>query len=83
MVYLAELFPNAKFIFMLRDGRASAHSGWFRILQCVCNRKRGCVVRMVVDSILPHAEFGPNDHRKDAPLFMNASPNNQQCENHF
>ena len=22
---------------------------------------------MVVDSILPHAEFGPNDHRKDAP----------------
>lgn len=29
MVYLSELFPNAKFIFMLRDGRASAHSGWF------------------------------------------------------
>ena len=22
---------------------------------------------MVVDSILPHAESGPNDHRKDAP----------------
>ena len=52
MVYLAELFPNAKFIFMLRDGRASAHSGWFRFLQCVCNR-------------------------------FNASPNNQQFENHF
>ena len=28
--------------------------------------KLGCVVRMVVDSILPHAEFGPNDHQKDA-----------------
>ena len=26
MHYLSELFPNAKFIFMLRDGRASAHS---------------------------------------------------------
>ena len=24
---------------------------------------------MVVDSILPHAECGPNDHRKDAPPF--------------
>ena len=29
--------------------------------------KLGCVVRMVVDSILPHTECGPNDHRKDAP----------------
>ena len=25
---------------------------------------------MVVDSILLHAESGPNDHRKDAPLFI-------------
>ena len=33
--------------------------------------KLGCVERMVVDSILPHAECGPNDHRKDAPPFMN------------
>ena len=24
---------------------------------------------MVVDSILPHAESGPNDYRKDAPRF--------------
>ena len=31
--------------------------------------KLGCVVRMVVDSILPHAESGPNDHPKDAPPF--------------
>ena len=29
-----------------------------------------CVVRMVLDSILPHAESGPNDHRKDAPPFI-------------
>ena len=28
-----------------------------------------CVVKMVVDSILPHVESGPNDHRKDAPPF--------------
>ena len=26
---------------------------------------------MVVDSILPHAECGPNDHRKDAPPYRN------------
>ena len=32
--------------------------------------KLGCVVRMVVDSMLPHAESRPNDHRKDAPLFI-------------
>ena len=32
--------------------------------------KLGCVVRMVVHSILPHAECGPNDHRKDAPPFI-------------
>ena len=31
--------------------------------------KLGCVVRMVVDSILPHAECGPNDNRKDAPSY--------------
>ena len=33
--------------------------------------KLGCVIRMVVDSMLPHAESGPNDHRKDAPPFRN------------
>ena len=32
--------------------------------------KLGCVVRMVVDSILPHAECGPNDHQKDALPFI-------------
>ena len=32
--------------------------------------KLGRVVRMVVDSILPHGEFGPNDHRKDIPPFI-------------
>ena len=28
---------------------------------------------MVVVSILPQAEFGPNDHREGAPHFMNCS----------
>ena len=28
---------------------------------------------MVVDSILPHAECEPNDHRKDVPPFMGGS----------
>ena len=37
---------------------------------CTLEIKLGCVVRMVVDSILPHAKSGPNDHRKDAPLFI-------------
>ena len=38
-------------------------------LEISSSHKLGCVVRMVVDSILPHAECGPNDHRKDAPPF--------------
>ena len=29
---------------------------------------------MVVDSILPQAEFGSNDHRKDAPPFIIKKP---------
>ena len=32
--------------------------------------KLGRVVRIVVDSILPHADSGPNDHRKDATPFI-------------
>ena len=32
--------------------------------------KLGCVVRMVVGSMLSLAECGPNDHRKDAPPFI-------------
>ena len=44
-----------------------------RIFDCliptVCI-KLGCVVRMVVDSILPHAESGLNDQQKDAPPFI-------------
>ena len=44
-------------------------NGFFQFKSQVNSDKLGCVVRMVVDSILPHAEGGPNDHRKDAPLF--------------
>ena len=36
---------------------------WFQI-------KRGAPFLMVVVSILPHAEFGRNDYRKDAPRFI-------------
>ena len=43
-VYLLKLFPQAKFIFMIRDGRAVVHSlitrkvraGTCRILSCTC-----------------------------------------------
>ena len=37
------------------------NSGWFT--------KVGCVFAMVVVFILPHAEFGQNGHREDAPQF--------------
>ena len=33
--------------------------------------KVGCVFPMVIVSIVPHAEFGPNDHREDASHFIN------------
>ena len=29
-----------------------------------------CAILIVVVSILPHAEFGPNDHREDVPHFI-------------
>ena len=32
--------------------------------------KVGCVFPMVVVSLLPHAEFGPNDHLEDATHFI-------------
>ena len=32
--------------------------------------KVGCVFPMVVVSILPNAEIGPNDHGEDAPHFI-------------
>ena len=33
------------------------------------NTKVGCVFSMVIIPILPQTEFGPNDHREDAPHF--------------
>ena len=36
--------------------------------------KVGCVFPMVIVSILPHAVFRRNDHRKDAPHFMCDNP---------
>ena len=38
--------------------------------KCRWPYKLRCLVRMVLDSILPHAVSGPNDHRKDAPPFI-------------
>ena len=35
--------------------------------------KAECVFRMAVDSMLPHAEFGPNDHREDSPTLVATS----------
>ena len=38
---------------------------------------------MVVDSILPHAESGPNDHRKDAHQFMSSNDENSHNIGYF
>ena len=43
--------------------------GYFLKMAITTMSKLGCVVRMVVDSVLPHAESGSNAHRKDAPPF--------------
>ena len=32
--------------------------------------KEECVFMLVIVAILPHTEFGPIDHRKDAPHFI-------------
>jgi len=48
----------------------------FRLVSTVSVWQRGrgckveCVISMVAVSILAHSEFGANDHRKDAPLFI-------------
>ena len=36
----------------------------------IFSNKVGCVFPMVIVSILPHAGFRLNDHRKDAPHFI-------------
>ena len=42
------------------------------------------MVKIVVDSILPHAEFGPNDHPVDAPHFrITTKTIIDQCYNFF
>ena len=43
--------------------------------------KLGCVVMMVVDSTLPHAESEPNDHRKDVKI-RDAPGMFQRCSFH-
>ena len=51
--------------------RNNGHFGFRQRLFSSPIYKLGCVVRMVVDSILPHAESGPNDHRKRIPVYRN------------
>ena len=55
-----------------RDGRnvLSILLDWKNVKAFVKGTTLVCVVRMVIDSMLPHAESGPNDHRKDAPPFI-------------
>ena len=44
------------------------------------SNKEGCVFRMVVVFILPHAEFGPNGHREDALHFIIFLIVNHSCK---
>ena len=44
------------------------------------SRKVWCVFPMVAVSILPHAEFGPNDHCKDAPHLTKWKPPSMSIE---
>ena len=48
------------------------HDGEFKfgIMVRTMYCKMGCVFTMVVVSILPHVEFGPNDHREEAPSLL-------------
>jgi len=63
--YVAYLNENPfSMLVVVSDGD---HRDVYRRNKVSCHTKLGYVVRMVVDSILPHAECGQNDHRKDAP----------------
>ena len=42
---------------------------WSPLVDGLKGSKVGCVFPLVVVSILPHADFGRNDHREDAPHF--------------
>ena len=43
---------------------------YFHRTKCyLAGTKVECVFPMVAVTILPHAEFGPNDHREDVPHF--------------
>lgn len=46
--YLSELFPQAKFIFMLRDGRATVHSIISRKVRSTCLPTDLAVLFMVI-----------------------------------
>jgi len=46
--YLSELFPQAKFIFMLRDGRATVHSIISRKVRSTCLPTDLAVLVMVI-----------------------------------
>ena len=41
---------------------------WLRVIWLQCKKK--CLFPMIVDPILPHAVFGPYEHRVDAPHFI-------------
>ena len=68
MAFLATLFNSVSqtIYFCICKPNIRASSVKIRLTKAY---KMGCVFAMVVVSILPHAEFGPNDYQEDAPHF--------------
>ena len=69
-VFGSNFWSKLNILLMKINNEAIVLKIWWIIISArielpVC--KLGCVVRMVVVSMLPHAECGPNDRRKDAP----------------
>ena len=51
------------------QGFLGSPNGQFNYFNYLVKNKVECVFPMVIVSMLLHAEFGPNDHREDAPYF--------------
>ena len=78
-ISLADLTERPTESFQLSEDRATTEAyalyhDFLNIFQTSLDAERNgylifIVVKMVVDSLLPNAEFGPNDHRKDASPF--------------
>ena len=56
-------------ILALKKGTSTEPNFWMALKTSTSTERNSDTFPTLVDSILLHAESGPNDHRKDAPLF--------------